>query len=178
MNSDINLVLEKNQKDLLLKKRAKIFRNTAVISLSVISFLSVVLFILASTSSLSSIKKSESSVLQNIAFLHKKSIKLYFLNDRVNNISKILIKRKDYTKAVDAVLSQIPDTATPTIFQIDKDGMTLKITSKSLVPINKFMDGFIELSQTKKIIKDLIISALTLDKQTETYSLLVKAKII
>lgn len=178
MNNDINLVHDKNTENFVLKARAKIFRNVAIIALSVISFLSILLFILASTSPLSSIKKNENTTLYNISFLHAKSAKLYLLNDRLKNISTILSTRKNYTETLGTLLSEVPSDASANTFEIDKDNIVLKVSSKSLIPINKFLDSFINLSSTKKIIKDIIITGLTLDKQTGTYSIFVKAKII
>lgn len=178
MNNDINLVSDKNLNVFALKAREKIFRNVAIGTLSVVVFFSILLFILTSTSPLSSIKKNEASALYAISFLHGKSVKLHLLNDRLKNISAVLLTRKDYTKTVNSILSQIPSDATANTFEIDKDIMTLKVNSKSLIPINKFIDSFIDLSKSKKIVKDIIITGLTLDKQTGAYSLSVKAKII
>lgn len=178
MNNDINLVKDKNLDTFVLKAREKILRNVAIGSLSVVAFSSILLFILTSTSPLSSIKKNEASALYSISFLHGKSAKLHLLNDRLKNISSVLLVRKDYTKTVSNILSQIPSDATPNTFEIDKDIMTLRVTSKSLIPINKFLNSFIDLSKSKKIVEDLTITGLTLDEQTGTYSLSIKAKII
>ena len=178
MSESINLVKVEESESSRRYRKVFILRIISIIFVSFVGIVSIILFILYARISLSSIKREQSAVLQSITFQKNKLAKLNLLNDRLRGLRQVLKDRKNYTDVLNTLLSQIPSGASASALSIGKSGITLTVTSKSLLPINKFLNNVVELSGKKNLIREMVIESLSIDSRTGTYSLSIKAKTI
>ena len=178
MNNNINLISNQNvelEKEL---RRLKKFRLISLTCLIAVSLVSVVIFVLNLTLPLDSVKKEQGATAANIATFHNKLVTYTLITDRVTNISNILSQRGNYMPQIDAVVGKVPSDVTVDQLNVETGGITLSVSSTSLLSINKFMDDIVSFSNQKKVIKDLVIQSFSLDANTGKYALDLKATIL
>lgn len=178
MNDSINLVKAQDKENFRRERKVFILRIISLVFISFVGLISIVLFILYLRISPEEIRKEQSQVVQSIAFQKNKLVKLNLLNDRLNGINQVLRERKNYTTTLNSILSQIPQEARAQVLSINKNNVSLTVTSASLLPLNKFLNNILELSERKKDIREMVIESLTIDSKTGSYSLSIKAKVI
>jgi Tfp pilus assembly protein PilN len=178
MNNDINLVSNKDAATLKEKKRLKQARTTAIVSLAVVAFVSILIFIVSSQTSLSSIKKDENTAISNISYLNKKAAKLAVVNERLKDISDILQKRKNYTSAINTLLQLMPPDVYTSTLELDKENIVLVANSNSLLSIDKFINATIDLSSKKQVISSVTIESVILNQRSGNYSVSIKSKLL
>lgn len=178
MNNDINLVSSQESSSLKEKKRLKTIRVAAVVSLVVVALSSVLIFLLYSSLSLSSIKKDQDSTLNSISFLHKKSAELAIINNRLLDITNILQKRKNYTKAIATIRGQMPAGVNIIELEINKDEVLMVANSSSLSSINTFLNNVIALAQKQQTVSKIFIESITVNEKTGSYSLSLRATLL
>ncbi len=178
MSNDINLISNKDVASLKAKKRLKLTRTIAIISLTIVALLSITVFIITSQSSLEGIRKDGNSALQSISYLNKKTAKLAIINNRLRDISDILEKRKNYTSAINTLLQLMPPELSATALELDKKDVRLVVRSNSLLLIDKFLNSIIDLSAKKQVIGSITIESLITNQKTGNYSLSVKTKLL
>lgn len=177
MSDSINLVTAQTRENEKRKKRTYVLRVISLVFLSSVGLISVILFILNIRISVSPIKKEQTTIIQAISARGDKLAKYNLLNNRLKGIDGILKRRKSYAKALDTLISQIPQGAQASALTIEKSDVTFTVKSSSLLPINKFLKNVVELSSKKEIIRDMIIESLSIDTKTGVYSLSIKAKL-
>ncbi len=178
MSNDINLISNKDTTSLKAKKRLKQTRTIAIVSLVIVALLSVIVFIINSQTSLESIKKDESSTLQSISYLNKKSAKLAIINNRLKDISDIMVKRKNYTSAINTLLQLMPPGLSTANLELSKQDVSVVVNSNSLLSMDKFLNSVMDLTSKKQVISNVTIESLILNKKTGSYSLSLKAKLL
>lgn len=178
MNDPINLVKAQDKENLRRERKIFLLRTISLIFISFVGLVSIVLFILYLRISPEAIRREQSQVVQSIALQKNKLAKLNLLNDRLRGINQVLKERKDYTTTLNSILSQIPQEARAQVLSINKSNVSLTVTSASLLPLNKFLNNILELSENKKYIREMVIESLTIDSKTGSYSLSIKAKVI
>lgn len=176
MSESINLIKTREKEELRRQRKVFFLRTISFIFVGFVGIVSIILFFLYSRTSVSAIKKDQAQVLQNITFQKEKFAKYNLLSERLKGINQVIKGRKNYTTTLNSLLSQIPTGASATALTINKDGVTLTVTSSSLLPINKFLNNTVDLSSKKSLIRELTIESLTIDTRSGTYSLSVKAK--
>jgi hypothetical protein len=176
-NIDINLVSNKNIELGKEFKRLKIIRNTALASLIIVLFLSVLFFILNLTLPFGSIKKDEQLAEGGISLLYNKQVTYAMINDRVTNISNVIAKRKNYMLQLNAVLGKLSSDLTIEDLEIQSDKINISVSGASLVSMNKFIDDMVALGNQGKIIKNIMIEGLSLNSGNEKYTLSIQANI-
>jgi len=178
MNEAINLVKTEERDDLRRHRKIFILRLISLVFMGFVGVVSIILFVLYARISVSSVKREQSKVVQNIVFQKDKLAKFNLLNDRLRGINQILRDRKNYTITLNSLLGQIPVGASATSFNINKDGVSLTVASQSLLPLNKFLNNVVDLSSKKHSIREMVIESLTIDSKSGIYSLSIKAKTI
>lgn len=176
MSESINLVKAEDKDNLRRQRKIFILRIISLVFIGFVGLVSVILFILYSRISISSVKKDQAQVAQNILFQKDKLAKLNLLNDRLRGINKVFHDRKNYITTLNLLLDQIPLGASAKSLNINKDGISLSISSSSLLPINKFLNNVLDLSSKKNTIQGVIIESLSIDSKSGVYSLAIKAK--
>ena len=178
MGKDINLIAGKNEQQEKEKKRIKLFRGIAFLCLLVVLVLSVIIFIFNLSFSTDSIKKDQTSAINSIAALSKRSGRLMAIDERLNDISNILAKRKNYSQIISEILKKAPSDVKTTSIEVGKDGVSIYVSSASLVPLNDFLNNLLEMSINKQVISNLSLTGLTADEKTGKYSLSLKMTLL
>ena len=175
MNNNINLISNHNVKLEKELRRLRKFRLISLICLIAVSLVSVVIFVLNLTLPLDSVKKEQSATAASIAAFHKKLVTYTLITDRVNNISNIISRRGNYSPQVDEILGKVSSDMSVEALEIQTGGINISVSSLSLVPLNSFIDEMVNLATKGKVIKDLIIQGLSLNADSGTYGLSMKA---
>ncbi|RJQ24929.1 hypothetical protein C4577_06680, partial [Candidatus Parcubacteria bacterium] len=123
MNSNINLLQQKDDQLIKKRKRVKILKLAAGISLSLVALFSIIIFILNMQLSVTSIKSEQNSIINSISTLKDKAAKIILVNDRIKGISEILKQRKNYSNLIETVLASVPSGAKITSLEINKENL-------------------------------------------------------
>ncbi len=177
MNSDINLISNKNtalEKEL---RRLRIVRVLAVISLFVVALIAIMIFILNVTLPFDSVRKDEQMTKAGLSLLQNKLYTYASINDRVNNISNIISQRDNYIPQINQVLSKVPADLSVGELSVVTGKMDMSVSGLSLVSINKFIDDIVALGNQGKVIKNIVIQGLSVDP-SGSYTLHLEADIV
>ena len=111
MSNEINLLIKKDKNLLKEQSKLKVFRLTAIGSLLTILLISLSIFLLNQKLSNSSleIEKDRESVLAEMKPFREIESKIIIVNNRIDNITKVLKKRIDVYKILNTILGKIPD---------------------------------------------------------------------
>jgi len=161
-----------------LKKKNRLLRIIAICFAGIIVFFAIIIFIVNTTFSVDSVKKQQESVLTGMVSLKDKSGKLFVVNDRIANISSLLRSRKDYSPIINKLTGLVPDQAAVSGIQLDQKTISLIVVSDSLLPLDSFLNGLINLTTKKELIKNLSIDSLTTVQKTGKFSLSISAELL
>lgn len=172
MNNAINLLPKtKETKTVHHSSRIKVVRALAMGSLFLVVIFSIVLFILVNFSPLPSLQEEEQERLTEFSRSRPKMAKIVLMNDRLGDISKILKKRTYYNLAIDQMQAELPVDARIDMLKIDKQAISVTVTSGSLLSLENFLENISKLTEQKKFIGQLTLSKLTANTQNAQYSL-------
>lgn len=177
MNTDINLLLRKDDESLRRLRKAKILKLIAIILAIVIGALSFFVFILIQVINPPSIKKEQDETLRKMSQFQKKQAKLFILNDRIDNVAEILKKRKDLPKAVNTLLAKTPNLISIENLEIDDKFVVMVAYSTSLSAIGEFINNLTDMVRKKEIISSLTLNTLVFDEGKNNYSFSIKAEL-
>lgn len=171
MNNSINLISSKNEQ---VERELKVLLFVRVVAVSMLislAFIAILAFIISTQIPLSKIKQDESQTLSSISALHNRLTAYYLVKDRINNVKNIIATRKDFSKPIDLVISEVPTGVSINNLSIDKDILVFDISSDSLIPLNKIIDDIFAVGNKGKIIKNVKLNSLGLDGKGGKYSL-------
>lgn len=177
MSADINLLLPKDEASLKRHRKIKIFNFLAIISLAATGAISLILFLMIQSIDVSSIEKEQNNVLQQISKFQDRQAKLFVLEDRINNVSEILEKKKDLSIAVSGLLKNIPSGLIVDAMEIDNDSVSITAKSSSLSTIGGFVTNLTDMVRKKEVISSLTINSLIYDENNAFYQVSVKSDI-
>ncbi|MDP2585381.1 MAG: hypothetical protein Q8P29_00715 [Candidatus Levybacteria bacterium] len=177
MSANINLLLRTDEESLKQKRRIKILNFTAVASLIGIGLISLGIFILIQVVNPKSLKKEQEDVLGRISQFQSRQVKLFVLNNRVENIEKILKVRRDISKTMNGLLERMPSGLSVEDFVIDDKLVIVVGQSKSLYTIGEFVNNLTDMVKKKEIIKSLTLSSLSFDESKNAYQISVKSEL-
>lgn len=170
MSKDINLIAQRKRGVIKNKKITKFFRLSSAFFLFAIAFLSIVIFILKSTSPIGSLQKEEELAFSQISAQSQKVVKLLLLQGRLREISSILEKRPKFDETMSLITKEMPENVSVVSFAVDKKKLTGTFVSTSLSSLNTFIDGILN-KQNKDIFKRVMLDSLALDQKTGRYFL-------
>ena len=175
MNANINLLLRTNEESLKRRKRIKILNFAAVGSLLSVGLISLGIFILIQVINPGSIRKEQENVSRKLTQLQSRQAKLFVLNNRIENIDKILKTRKNLSKTMSGLLAKIPSNLSLNDFEVDDKSVIITGQSKSLSVIGEFINNLTDMVHKKEIIKSLTLKSLILDESKSAYQISVKS---
>jgi hypothetical protein len=175
MSTNINLLLRTDEESLKRKKRTKILNIIAIISLTSVCLISIIIFILIQIANPESIRKQWEDVLNQLAQFKNRQDHLFVVNNRVENIDKLLRVRKDLSKTTNSLLAKMPSQFSVNNFEVDDKLVVISGQSMSLFAIGEFINNLTDMARKKEIIKSLTLNSLSLDVGRNTYQISVKA---
>ncbi len=163
MNNNINLVSPDINN---LSKQAKILRRFKIIATVIVigvGITSIALFLLNRIFSPQAIIVQQDSVRASIAALQTKHAKILLLNQKLNDIFKILKSRTNYDLVLANILNQPGNDISVTSLSLNKKKISLVVSSFSLISINNFIDMLKGMVDKKQLLKNVTINNLSLN---------------
>ena len=175
MNSDINLLANRDKEQSKEKSRVRKIRFAAFFVLLFVAFSSIASFFLNHNYTL--VKNEEDALLQKMSLLHDKEAKLAIVEDRLKYIAQILHKRVSFAKTTKTLLDKIPQGIDVDQFVISQGSVSMSFSSTSLISLNTVIKNFSEMAHDKEVFKSLTMTSLVLVPQTGKYLLTLKGSI-
>ena len=178
MNANINLLLRKDEETLKRQRKIKKLNLLAMSFLIGTGTLSFFIFLLIQIINPSLVKKEQDETLRKISAYQARQAKLLILENRVNNISEILNKRKDLSKVIQTILIKTPDRTFIKSLEVDGKSVIMTAQSPSLTSIGDFINNFTDMVRKKDLIDSLTINALVFDESRDSYEISLTANLI
>lgn len=175
MNTNINLLLHTDEESLKRQKRVKILNLIAVMFLIGVGAISLLTFLSAQIINPSGIKKEQNDVIEKISQFQDRQAKLFVLNNRINNIEKVLERRIDLSKVISFLLAKTPGRLFIEDLEVDSKTVSLTAKSTSLLAIGELINNLTDMVRKKEIISSLILNALVFDEGKNSYQISIKA---
>lgn len=174
MSNGINLLGKKNQAAVSPAAR-KLWRMrlVAIWSLFVISGFSIILFLLIALSPLPALLQQEKSALATLASHHQEVAKVLFLQDRLQTTSQIIAKRPSFDAKLQAVQDLMPAGIDITEMSIDQKGITVTVSSSSLLLLDTFTNNLLASVDAKKDFSEVVMGKLFINPQRNVFSMTV-----
>lgn len=177
MSTNINLLVRTDEESLKLKKRIKILNFAAITSLVCICLATLGIFILIQAANLPGIKKEQEDILRKTSQYKSRQAKLFVLNNRVENIDRILKIRKNLSTTTSSLLTKVPGNLLVEGFEVDDKSVMITGQSKSLFVIGEFISNLTDMVRKKEVIKSLTLNSLTLDEGQSIYQFSLKSEL-
>ena len=177
MNTNINLLLHADEQELRRRKRVKSLNFIAIMFLVGVGGISLLLFFLIQIINPLSIKREQSDIREKISKLQNKQAKLFVLNDRIDNIEKILQKRIDLGRVTNSLLAKTPGRLFIEDLEVDDKAVVLIAQSTSLLAIGELINNLTDMVRKKEIISSLTLSTLVFDEGKNSYQVSIKAEL-
>lgn len=177
MNDSINLLVKKDKNILNEQKKLKVFRIISVGSLVVLVLTSLSTFLLNQQLLHSSLEKEKDAVLSEMLPFREKEAKINVVNNRIQNISKVLNKRVDIYKIINTILGKVPDGMFVDSLDLSENKVSIKISSSSLISVDSLFNNLIDMAKRKEIIKDLTLDSLNVSELEGSYKVSINMNI-
>lgn len=177
MSTNINLLLRNDEEKLKKLSKVKKFNFAAFAFLIGIGVISLIIFLSIQIVNPSSVKKEKEDVLKKILEFEERRAKLFIVNDRINNIQKLLEKRKDLSLTIEAILAKIPSGFSIEGLEVDGSIISLTANSTSLFSIGEFINNLTDMVRKKEIISSLTLTNLAFDQNKNIYQVSIKSSL-
>lgn len=176
MNTDINLLVYKDDESVRRLRKVKILNFAAVASLMGIGLISLIIFLLIQTINPSSMQKERDEILRKISQFQERKSKLFIVNDRINSIAEILEKRKNLPKTANMLLAKTPNKLLIENMEINDTIISLTAKSTSLAAIGELINNLTDMVR-KKEISSLTLKSLSFDEVNNAYSVSIESEL-
>ena len=174
MNENINLLVKKDHNVLKEQKKLKVFRLIAGGFLVALLLTSLAIYLLNLQLSNTSLDEDRESALSDILPFRKKEAKFSIVNNRIDNISKVLDKKLDVSKIVDTILAKAPDEILVDNLEFSEKKISIKILTSSLKSVDELLNNLVDMAERKEIIKDLTLESLDVSELEGSYRATIK----
>ncbi len=171
MSIDINLVSKvtpKGSRDVQLKK----IRTLSFVILFLVAFSSLTIFLISFRFSVNYVKKQQNDLIKKLSVYDETTSKILLLNSRLSDISSILGQRRKYNQIAGGIVKDISSSVNMQSFQISDAGISIEVSSSSLLELNNFLNHMISLSKSK-IVSSVILDSLS--SESSVYKMKLKA---
>ena len=177
MSANINLLIHTDRETLDRKIRVKVLNFVAVILLISVGATSLIIFLVIQALNPASIKKEQEDVLKRMSQFQSKQVKLFILNNRVENIEKIMTKRLDLSMVTSALLAKTPSRLFIEDLEVASDAITLTASSTSLSAIGELISNLTDMVKKREIVTTLTLNSLVFNENRNTYQVSVKSEL-
>ena len=162
MSVNINLVDNKNSES-ARREKIKKYRAVSFGVLFLTAFLSIIIFAIDYRFSASYVKKQEAELLSELEPFSEISAKIFILNSKLTDISKILSSRSDYSEKVKLIENGNNGNISIEEFKINSEGIVMTFSSFSLTSIDEYLNYLIGLASDEQI-PGIVLNSLTADE--------------
>ncbi len=177
MNTNINLILPQDKEFFEQQKKIRTVNIIAIGFPIIVGFVSLIIFLITQSINPVSIKKQQEEVINEIAKFQDKKIKLFIINNRLDNIEGLLKNRRDLAENISTLLSKIPSTVTIRNLKIDNKEIILTVSSTTLGAIDELINNLIGMAEKKEIIRSVSLDTLTFGEDGNNYLVSLKSDI-
>lgn len=169
MNNSINLIDYKGKLNTESHvKNQKPLRIIAVGLLFIVSASSIIFFILIAFSPLPTLKRQSEKTAFTLSLSNNDIIKQEIIKKRLGNIKGIIEKRSNFDKLLEYLQNKLPSGVAIDSLFINKGNLSITLASKSLQPIDSFLDA---LTQEESVTKFSKVSLTSLSNSDNTFLL-------
>lgn len=170
MSEQINLLRRRRTGQLEREKKIlKILRVSSAVSLAVVIFFSLVLFILNINSPVFALQKQQSELISTLSPLQEKAAKILVAQSRLKEIAGIVDGSSKFDEKLDAISSSLSSDISIQSFSLGKNSASMSLKSSSLVAIDTALSDFVDLVDEGSVSK-VTINQLEVNSQDGTYS--------
>lgn len=167
MSIDINLVNKKTSesaKDLKLKK----IKSISFAILIFVAVFSVLLFLINLRFSVNYVKGQQNKIIAALSAYDETTSKIFVLHQRVEDLSNIVSARKKHHEKTELIFNTLPSGISIDEYKINDGGVSLGVSSSSLLDLDTFLNYLLDLSSSKKL---TTINLTELSSVSEGYSM-------
>jgi Tfp pilus assembly protein PilN len=169
MNNSINLLVDKKNQRLGRGGTLRILRLSAIVLLFIIASSSIILFILIALSPLPNLKAQERLARITLSQEHTDMAKLFLIKERVAAVEQILAKRRMYDRPLEIIQSLLPNGVEVEALKVEKNTVSLTVSSKSLTLLNTFVASLTGEVNQKKVFSQLSMGNLSIEATKNRY---------
>lgn len=171
MSININLVDKRSPQESKSEKLKKL-KGISFGVLFLTALLSILIFVIDFRFSASFVRKQQADLMEELEPYNETTSKIFILNSKLSDASAIITARKKYNKLASEILKSSPESLSIDEFMISEAGVTMTITSTSLLPIDEFLNSTLKLLKNKTI-SNVTLKDLSLEINTYTVELLI-----
>ncbi len=175
MNTNINLLLQANEESLKRQKRVKKLNIIAVMVLIGIGILSLIIFLMIQVVNIAGIKKEQQEIIKEMSKFQDRRAKIFVLNNRIDNIEKVLERKIDLSQVTSTLLAKTPSRLFIEDLEVDNKTVIMTAQSTSLFAIGELINNLTDMVRKKEIINSLTLNALVFDESKSSYQISIKA---
>lgn len=150
MSANINLISRTSLEDSKTSRQKKL-KNYSFILLFLIGFASLLIFLINYRFSVNYVRKQQQDLIKKISIYDETALKVILLNSRLSEISQVLSDRPKNTGLVREIVKGQTGSLVMDEFSLDTNGITIKLSSRSLLSLNEFLNNLLKLIQSKLI---------------------------
>ncbi len=175
MSNGINLLVDKRNAKVFMpaKSSIKIFRFGAIGLLFLVGASSVILSILIVFSPLPQLRREEQKARADLAAFKIDMNKLAFINERGDNIRKIIAGRSSYDKKLDIIQSKMQADVVLDGVSIAKKKYTFKFASRNLTSLDELINGLTAITGAGREFLRVNLTSLAVDVENKQFVLVV-----
>lgn len=169
MSTEINLLRgKKSRRNALLNKLAML-RMVSLSFLFIVSFSSIVLFMLIALSPLPSLQQRESEESKTMSFFDQKIAKILLTKERITHINGIIKTRPAYAETLQHIRAQVPEDLVVDSVKLVGNKIEVNVSGKTLEKLDSFSTNILKMNGKEKRFKRIMLTGLTLDTDTGRY---------
>ena len=176
MSTNINLLVRTDKETARHKKRVRLFNFAAIVSLIVVGLVYFGIAVLIQVVNPGSIEKEHQDLLGKMAKLQNREKTLFTLNNRIENIEKIMKASDTISTKANSLFAKIPNQLSLDNFELDNKSVIIVGQSNSLSAIGEFISNLTDMARKKEVIKSLTLNSLNLDADKNIYNISVRSE--
>jgi len=149
MSNKINLI-DKTKVNETKDQKAEKIKKISLFLLILVGFLAISIFLVNYRFSASQITKEQAELLDELAGYNQVVAKMYVLDSRVTNTSKIINNRSMHHETINLLVKDSPSSITIEEFELDDTHMAMVFSANSLEEINTFLNSLLILFAVRK----------------------------
>lgn len=176
--SSINLLPRHHKEKIQNERILKILRRLDTIFVIATIFMLLTLFALNIDTVTPEVRREQNATLSQLNLLHEKTAKILLAKERLGGVDKLLAKRSSLDTLIAQISLMVSDDMTIDEFSSDKTGVTIIVSSRSLLSLSDFIDTISDVTSKHQIFKSTTIDSLSADGIQNKYTLSLKGQLL
>ncbi len=174
MRENINLLQNNQTEQVPLSKNTLFFRIVAFSCLFIVSFFSIILFILIALSPLPALQQREKEEVEKLKVHHATMGKMILTKERLVQIDTLIKERPLYADIIQSFQNRIPGNVVIDSVKIRGKQITVKLSSVSLEQLDSFMASILQSNVTDKKFRSIILNNIYFEGELQRYAMVME----